>query len=119
MRTAKVTFRKCIQDSQDYGSDDEHMVSRVFFDLNIGEQKYSDLYVDIKQTVGGSFENTPIEVSSPQGYKGPFNYMVFRDEVEKYYRSLVGAKGSAFRIIGGQARMINNFIIQEHSVEPY
>jgi hypothetical protein len=34
---AKVTFRKLIQDSQEYGSNDEHLVSRVFFDLEIGE----------------------------------------------------------------------------------
>jgi hypothetical protein len=26
MKTARITFYKCIQDSQEYGSDDEHMV---------------------------------------------------------------------------------------------
>ena len=33
MKKARVTFRKCIQDSQEYGSNNEYMVSRVFFDL--------------------------------------------------------------------------------------
>jgi len=67
------------------------MVSRVFFDLEIAGKKYSDLYVDIKQTVGGSFETISIEVGIPQGYQGPFNYTAFREFVEAYYRSLVGA----------------------------
>lgn len=31
IETARITFHKLIQDSQDYGSDDEHMVSRAFF----------------------------------------------------------------------------------------
>ena len=36
-KNARVTFYKCIQDSQDYGSDDEHMVSRIFFFLEIAD----------------------------------------------------------------------------------
>lgn len=115
MTTAKLTFHKCIQDSQEYGSDDEHMVSRVFFDLEIDGQKYPNLFVDIKQTVGGSFETTPIEVAVPEGYKGPFNYQAFRDAVEEYYRSLVGSKGSVLRVKGG--RMYNNILNKKKSVE--
>lgn len=33
MPTATVRFHRCIQDSQEYGSDDEHMVSRVSLSL--------------------------------------------------------------------------------------
>jgi len=40
MSKAKIIFYKCVQDSQDYGSDDEHMVSRVFFNLEIGEERF-------------------------------------------------------------------------------
>jgi hypothetical protein len=29
MAKVKITFQKCIQDSQEYGSNDEHMVSRI------------------------------------------------------------------------------------------
>lgn len=32
---AQITFKRLVQDSQDYGSDDEHMVSRAFFDMKI------------------------------------------------------------------------------------
>jgi hypothetical protein len=117
MATAKITFYKCIQDSQDYGSNDEHMVSRVFFTFEIGGKKY-DLHADIKQAVGASYETGPIEVGSPEGYKGPFNYEAFRDAAEKYYRRLVGSSATGIRIQGGSnIRMRNNTFIQEMAVE--
>jgi len=34
MTRVRVTLKKCIQDSQDYGSNDEHMVSRVFLSID-------------------------------------------------------------------------------------
>src|SRR4030042_1205281 len=61
----KVSFTKCIQNSQDYGSTDEHMVSRLFFDLAIGDKRHSGLCVDIKQAVVGDFEKAP----HPRGWK--------------------------------------------------
>ena len=54
MAIATITIHKLIQDSQDYGSNDDHMVSRVFFDVEVEGKKYSDLYADIKQPIGGS-----------------------------------------------------------------
>jgi len=30
---------------EDYGSDDQHMVSRIFFNLNIGGRNFEGLYV--------------------------------------------------------------------------
>ncbi len=117
MKTAKITFYKCIQDSQDYGSDDEHMVSRVFFTFEIGDKKY-DLYANIKQTVGAYYEDGPIEVMSPEAYQGPFPYQCFRDAAEKYYRSLVGSSGRGINIQGGSnIRMRNNTFEQIMAVE--
>jgi len=114
----KVIFRKCIQDSQEYGSDDEHMVSRVFFDFQIGDKIYENLYVDVKQTVGSNFESAPLEVGVPQNYKGPFNYSAFREAVEKYYRGLVGKQGVGIHIEGGRnIRMQNNVLLRKEVVE--
>jgi hypothetical protein len=111
MPNAKITFYKIIQDSQDYGSDDEHMISRVFFTLEIGDKKY-DLYADLKQTIGSRYEDGPIEVMSPTGYDGPFNYEFFRDAAEKYYRTCVGASGTMINIQGGSnIRMRNNLFL--------
>ncbi len=91
---ATITFSRCVQDSQDYGSDDEHMISRVFFDLEVDGHAYPGLHVDIKQAVGS------------------FNYTAFRDAVERYYRGLVGSTGSGIRIQGGtDIRMRNSTFV--------
>jgi hypothetical protein len=114
----KVTFTKCIQDSQDYGSTDEHMVSRAFFDLEVGGKRYPGLHVDIKQAVGGDFEKTPLEVGTPQGYSGPLSYSAFREAVEAYYRGCFGSQGKAIRISGGSnIRMRNNTAVIAKVVE--
>ncbi len=93
MPTATVHFKELIQDSQNYGSDDEHMVSRVFFDLQVGDKKYPGAYANLKQSVGSTASDR-VEVSPPAGYSGPFDHQKFQAEVEKYFRSLVGSSGS-------------------------
>jgi hypothetical protein len=118
MKKAKVIFKKLVQDSQDYGSNDEHMVSRAFFDLELEGKTYRDLSVDIKQPVGSDFETAPLEVSQPKGYAGPFNHDTFQQLVEGYYRNLVGSSGSGIRIGGGgNIRMRNNTFVQEYTAE--
>ena len=96
MPTATVHFKELIQDSQDYGSDDAHMVSRVFFDLQVDDKKYPGVHANLKQTVGASVSDH-IEVSPPAGYAGPFDNQRFQAEVEKYFRSLFGSSGSSIK----------------------
>lgn len=116
--TVHVQITKCIQDSQDFGSNDEHMVSRVFFTITTKERTYENLYIDIKQIVGSNFEDSPLEVFYPKGYKGPFDYDIFREEVEKYYRECVGSKASGIRIAGNsKVRMRNNQFISPYVFE--
>jgi hypothetical protein len=119
MPHAKVTFQRLVQDSQDFGSDDEHMVSRIFFDLAIGDRELGGFYADVKQTVGASFEHGPLEISRPHGYDGPFAFDVFRDAAEKYYRDQVGAGGRGIRIAGGATniRMRNNSFVDRRVLE--
>jgi len=106
---AKVTFIRCIQDSQEYGSDDEHMVSRVFFDLEVSGTTHRGLFANLKQVVGSNYETGAIEVGPPVGYSGSFNHIAFRDAAERYFRGLVGSKASAIRVQGGgDIRMRNN-----------
>jgi hypothetical protein len=116
---AHITFKRLVQDSQDFGSDDEHMVSRAFFDMKIEDRSYQDLSVDIKQPVGSNFETSPLEISKPNGYNGLFNHQAFREAVEKYYKGLVGASGSGIRISGGASniRMRNNTFVRDAHVE--
>lgn len=109
---------RVVQDSQDYGSDDEHMVSRVFFDLDVDGVRHTGLHADVKQPVGGSFDDGPLEVSRPFGYNGPLSYETFRRAIEQYYRGLVGATGTGIHIVGGSnIRMRNNTFIQPEVFE--
>jgi hypothetical protein len=110
---AKIKLQRLVQDSQEYGSDDEHMVSRVFFELEIDGTNYQGLHCDVKQIVGSSIETAPLEVSAPTGYKGPFNHQAFQKIVERYFRGLVGSQGRGIRITGGSnIRMQNNTFVQ-------
>ncbi|TAN44401.1 MAG: hypothetical protein EPN22_06810 [Nitrospirae bacterium] len=112
MIKATILFHKCLQDAQEYGSNDEHMVSRIFFSLKFPDKQINDLYTDIKLAVGDQYEGGSIEVGKPQGYSGPLNYSAFREAVEKYYRHLVGSSASAIRISGGSnIRMVNNLFV--------
>jgi hypothetical protein len=118
LQRARVTFNRCVQDSQKYGSNDEFMVSRVFFTFETGGRGYRNLYADVKQRVGSSYESGPLEVSAPAGYEGPFNYCAFRDAAEKYYRSLVGSQAKGVHIEGGSnIRMRNNTFSKEMQEE--
>jgi len=110
MGTTKVTFRKCIQDSVDYGSDDEHMVSAVFFDLEINGQTHPDLSIQIRQIVGGS----TLEIGDLRGYTGPLNRRALHEAVEGYFRDVVGPQGLEDSAGG---RMQNNVFLEEKTVE--
>ena len=112
MARVQVKLESCIQDSQDFGSDDEHMVSRVFVTITVGDKKTPG-YVDIKQTVGASPDT--IEVGRPQGYRGPFNQDIFRREVSRYFLARIGPAGSGIRIEDGATdiRMRRNVFVAE------
>ncbi len=114
MKTARVFFHRCLQDSQELGGD-EHMVSRVYFTLEIDDQIFTDLHADLKQTVGSDFKSGYIEVGPPQVYEGPFNHEAFSDAARRYYISSFGPQGRAIRINKG--RMRNNISVQEMMVE--
>ena len=115
-----VAFHGCVQDSQEYGSDREHMVSRVFFDLVLDEIPQGPFFADIKQTVGSDFESGGMEVGPPTGedgapYSGPFSHASFAGAAEEYFRGLVGSSGSGIHVSGASSniRMSNNAFRQE------
>ncbi|HPC02528.1 MAG TPA: hypothetical protein PLE04_02045 [Syntrophales bacterium] len=108
---AKITFNKCLQDAQDLGSDDEFMVSRVYFSLIIDDKIYENLYADVKQAVGSNFEDSNFEVSPPHGYDGPLSYPKFRDCVIKYYTSLIGPKGRLIRFEKARDIVMRNNVL--------
>ena len=116
---AKITvrFHRCVHDAQEYGSDDQHMVSRVFFTLQVDRIRQGDFYADVKQLVGSDLETGPLEVSPPVGYEGSFNHEEFSRATEAYFRGLVGSSGSGIRIQGGsRVRMHENVSELEREV---
>ena len=115
MAKFKVVFHKYIQDSQEFGGDDEHMVSRVFFSLYVGEKRVGDFFADLKQVVGSDIENGDIEVGPPHDYDGPFDHQGFTDAAVQYVRGNVGSNASGIRIGKGVRgiRMRNNTFLKE------
>jgi hypothetical protein len=101
MPKMRMMFHKCLRASRDLGSDEKHMVSRLFFSLEIRGQRYDGLYADVKQPLG-PYETGSLEVSSPKGapYTGPFNYEIYRYAAANYYRN-IARRGIAIR---GEAR---------------
>lgn len=110
----KGKFYKCIQETQGLSGDSEHMFSRIYFTLVVGDKIY-DLYSILKQAVGSNFEAANIEVGYPEGYKGPFNYDVFYKLAQKYYISSFGPQGSAINTTS--AIMINNIAEKDMNFE--
>ncbi len=106
MNKLELKFSKIIQDSQVYGSNNEHMISRIFFSVDGKEYE-----CNVRQPYGEnfSFENDPIEVEAPEGLKKIINYGQFRDAVENYFRMAVGSNARGINIQGGtNIRMTNN-----------
>jgi hypothetical protein len=97
MPQATIRFHKIIRDVQERGSDDEHVISRVLFALEIGGRFYPSVTTDVTQRVGEHCEAGPLEIARPRGYTGPLNYAAFCEAVERYLRSVPGATGTAFR----------------------
>lgn len=115
---AQITFYKCVQDSQEFGSDNEHAVSRVFFTVTVNG-KTLEYFCNIIQDYGSSFsyENDPLQVSNPFSNSEHINYEQFRSSVESYYRSCVGSSGNGIKIVGASnIRMTNNTFGKVHSI---
>ena len=92
MPIANIAFRRCVVNSPDLGSDEDHIGSRVFFDLALEDEAYANVCVDVRQLVRDGTEHEPLLVSHPDGYDGPLNFQVFQCLVEFYYRQAVGDK---------------------------
>ena len=116
MSTATVTFHKLIQEAQDVSSTDSkqnHVVSRVFFRLDLNDEHYADMSVILRQPFGTDYAKESIEVEKPFGsYAGNWNHNAFTKIVEDYYRSAIGRQGRAMRIGPGSEniRMRGNTI---------
>ena len=119
MKIAKIIFFKCIHDSQEFGSNDEYMVSRVFFSLENDGIEKSYLFAQIKQPVGSSCNEKYVEVNFPEGITGPFNFNAFSDAAKAYYMRLIGARGCFINVGDSCSRIqtMNKSFHMAHEVE--
>jgi hypothetical protein len=105
MPRAKITFQSIEQITQKYqsfNSNEDHMVSLIRFDLEIGSRTYPSMKVEIRQAYGINFDTEPIEVGRPIGANfSEWNQMAFRDACDKYYRSFFDGTSSSGRFIAG------------------
>jgi hypothetical protein len=116
MPLVRINVQKCVQDSQEYGSTDEHMVSRVFYSIDVDGASKGNYYSDIKQVVGSAYSSGNMEVSRPHEYRGPYDHNVFSDEVAGYFCKLVSSSGAMISLGGAtNVRMRNNtFVVPYH-----
>ena len=96
VKSVPITFHKIEVCSQDLGSTDEHMVSRLHAEVTPTGQPRRPITVAIKQTVGSTFDRESIEVlGCPDG----LDAIAFRGEVADYYLGLVSTStGAAIRL---------------------
>lgn len=117
MKKAKIIFFKCIYDSQEFGSDDEYLVSRVFFNLEY-DGIASDSFAQVKQPAGSSCNEKFIEVSFPDRIPDYFNLDNLTDAVKAYYMRLVGARGCFIKVgdssISARIQTMNKSYLMTH-----
>ncbi len=113
----KVNFSSCVHDSVDYGSDDQHIVWRVFFSIWCEGLRYSGLHADIKHPLHGDLETDPLEIALPHGYDGPISPEGFRRATAVYYRTLLGRGGTGNQSEKGNTRMRDSTFLLPRSFE--
>ena len=118
MPLVRVNISHCIQDSQEYGSTEEHMVSRVFHQITVDGVPKGNFYCGIKQVVGATYSSENMEVGLPHDYRGPFNHQAYTDEIKGYFLRLVNSSGSMISLGNAQkVRMMNNRFDIPHQFE--
>ncbi len=96
--------------SQEFGNDSEFVEATFTFDVTVKDKLYSGLKVFAKLTVGGQYNNHPMEVYFPPDYKEPdINCPEFHQIIENCYRSQIVMLGDSSNII----MQNNTFIINK------
>ena len=110
---AIVIFHRVVQDAREFGSTETLSISRVFFDLEVDGEMFSDLYVNVEEAVGSTHSDEEMTVGKPIGVPASIDREAFERAVRSYYRSLVTsagfgkhlAKDKRFRTFGNELKM--------------
>jgi hypothetical protein len=103
MAKIAIRFLRVIAQSQQAGSSDERMVSRVTFGISLDGRYMGTHYADLKHTVRAPMPADAIEVGPPKkawssdDYKGPWAQQAFAEAVRAYFVGLVAPTERASR----------------------
>ena len=117
MATATLTFRRCVMNSPEAGTDDRHLGTRVYFDLDIEGRQHPNLFADVREPIGLASHEEFLEVTTPHNYSGPLNVPVFQGLVEFYYRQVIGAGGWLFGVKSADTKFVGYVLEQEMQVQ--
>ncbi len=105
----KIIFHSVTQDDLEFGSDETRSVSRVYFDLERGDESYKGLFVDVEEPADAQHDESDVTVGA---FESPIAMTreAFEKAVCDYYLSLVTsagygkhlAKGKGFRTHGDE-----------------
>ena len=96
-KRVRVKLKRFIQNSQEAGSNDSHMISRVFYEMVVNGNKQGSFYSDITQPVGSEYVAEDLEVTAPNGYKGAFDQARFAKGIRNYYQRIAGSKSTTMK----------------------
>ena len=96
-KRVRVKLKRCIQNSQEAGSNDSHMISRVFHEMVVNGNKQGSFYSDITQPVGSEYVAEDLEVTAPNGHKGAFDQARFAKGIRNYYQRIAGSKSTTMK----------------------
>jgi hypothetical protein len=117
-----INFTRCEQQSQVFGTDNEHTIAKIFFtlwsgdDVNMKDARSLEAIINQPAGESFSFDTMPLVVVPPPELENEINYSEFRDKAEEYYRFAFKNMGIG---IGSGSRDIlfgNNTIAIAHFV---
>ena len=90
MPKANVIFHALFFDPPGAAADDAYLVSKVVFDIELGERIYSHLFADVRRPMTADIDDDSLEVV----YELPFACTTFAAAAKTYYRTVLGPHGA-------------------------
>ncbi len=109
MNEVILNFHQCLQNTQILGSENEHLVSILYFRI---ENREFQCVISQPEGEAFAYDDSPIVAEMPEELVGILMYDSFQEAAENYYRSLIGPNGRAMRIIGGTNIVMRNNTIR-------
>ena len=84
-----IRVKHCLYDATEFGSTEQVIVSRVFYEMSVNGKKRGEFSSDIIHRMGTAPDPESLEVTRPYGYTGPFDHAVFSHKLIAYYQEML------------------------------